>query len=966
MAEQTLIYRNNGFDRTSFSGVSGIGWSGNRRINADLVGSSAQRWFRYLFFFSDGKVRLNIGLFTTNDGDARDLSSAFETGGSISVSSFGAELRVDMGGLDLSEPYVFTPSNSEEVIAFYKHFDGQNDGSQAATITIRDFVPVLPYFDDDTGDEITGTIDAQISSITVPKARSTPASLYSVHNSSLPDGLNFNESTRIISGTPSSGGTGTIIIRANNGEGTADWTVDYDFIVPSADDYAWILYDRDSPPDTPTGGNDTEEHDPSGWSRTEFTPTESLALWRSHRTRTYSGMFSSASDWGDPERTMDKLLSLSDVSIPLHRLLISGVDGSLIEAGTSNVIIYDSSTSIISGNDPPNLGDGTLQVSSIRITGTDDLRINNSGVGDIEALYESGGIYGGRHIHIQTDIDGDEIASFMASKVDASRSTSDRLWYDATIAQFGILKGVSKGDRWLFFVTERDPSAPAEEVETTIRYSDIGLVTEPGDSPPNLNILSRMSKGFEFSSEISNPSIPRAVSNNSFGSISLINEDGELDDIVGRVWEGTNLTLKIGGKYNVGWKEETKIPFWDYFEIIKTVVTSVDWNQSSINLSLANRGINEMSRNIQSVLFEGDGGLEGGDNIGGKPRPLCFGHVINLSPVLVDELNLIYQIHDGSIEEVLDVRDSGITLLFNKNVEDIEAEDSSLQNGYYNKSLSTGYIKLSSPPEGTVTADVKGYNSEGYIYTAGDIISTIASQYTDLDDNTEIDHDSISGADQDRNMGFYTKNESIKVSNVFDFLVKGINAFWCFNRLGQLCMGRYLTPEDEPPVRNIKERDILDKNIEREPTPPPVWRCTVRYARSWEVQEGNKIAASLRESDEPDDVRRSSLYGEEYRQVVAQDDFVLQNYPNAREIIIDTALIEESDAQQEANDRFDRDKRVRDIHRVSLVDTILVYELGEVISLSFSRYGLNNGRNFIVLGYREDSSEKITEVTLYG
>ena len=57
----------------------------------------------------------------------------------------------------------------------------------------------------------------------------TSETTYSVFGS-LPAGLAFNTSTRVISGTPAEVGSGTITIRARNSAGSDDWTVDYSFV----------------------------------------------------------------------------------------------------------------------------------------------------------------------------------------------------------------------------------------------------------------------------------------------------------------------------------------------------------------------------------------------------------------------------------------------------------------------------------------------------------------------------------------------------------------------------------------------------------------------------------------------------------------------------------------------------------------------------------------------------------------
>ena len=83
-----------------------------------------------------------------------------------------------------------------------------------------------PAFADDTGDDQNWTENVGIAPLTVPAATGNPTPTYAAVGS-LPAGIAFNTTTRVLSGTPTSVGSGTITIRATNSEGTADWTVDY-------------------------------------------------------------------------------------------------------------------------------------------------------------------------------------------------------------------------------------------------------------------------------------------------------------------------------------------------------------------------------------------------------------------------------------------------------------------------------------------------------------------------------------------------------------------------------------------------------------------------------------------------------------------------------------------------------------------------------------------------------------------
>ena len=83
-----------------------------------------------------------------------------------------------------------------------------------------------PAFNGSIGGAQTWTAGTVITDITVPAADGDPTPDYAVVGT-LPAGLSFDTSTRIISGTPTAATSDTITIRATNSEGSADWTVDF-------------------------------------------------------------------------------------------------------------------------------------------------------------------------------------------------------------------------------------------------------------------------------------------------------------------------------------------------------------------------------------------------------------------------------------------------------------------------------------------------------------------------------------------------------------------------------------------------------------------------------------------------------------------------------------------------------------------------------------------------------------------
>ena len=186
-----------------------------------------------LYFGGTNAGLVNISIVGTD----RRFTADFEATGLIIFEATvdGETLEVMIADADMTEPYSWTPSNSQEVIDFATHVSGLNDRSATMTLRGGDDTPdAAPSFTDNTGDDQDWVQNTAITSITVPAASGAPAPTYAVQGS-LPAGIAFNTTTRVISGTPTAVGSGTITIRASNSEGNADWTVDYTTTAPPTD-----------------------------------------------------------------------------------------------------------------------------------------------------------------------------------------------------------------------------------------------------------------------------------------------------------------------------------------------------------------------------------------------------------------------------------------------------------------------------------------------------------------------------------------------------------------------------------------------------------------------------------------------------------------------------------------------------------------------------------------------------------
>ena len=154
-----------------------------------------------------GQVHINIV------GPNKDFTVAFEASGRIIIeASDGETLEIVGTGSDVTEPYTWTPTNSAEVIAFANHVLALSD--QTATLTLTDDPAAgntAPSFTNDTGTAQSWAQDVAINAVTVPEADGTPTPTYAVQGS-LPAGISFDTTTRVISGTPTATGSGSITV----------------------------------------------------------------------------------------------------------------------------------------------------------------------------------------------------------------------------------------------------------------------------------------------------------------------------------------------------------------------------------------------------------------------------------------------------------------------------------------------------------------------------------------------------------------------------------------------------------------------------------------------------------------------------------------------------------------------------------------------------------------------------------
>lgn len=480
-----------------------------------------------------------------------------------------------------------------------------------------------------------------------------------------------------------------------------------------------------------------------------------------------------------------------------------------------------------------------------------------------------------------------------------------------------------------------------------VYLSDRGFYTEPDDAPPNTSYLPVVNNPFQFdvsilSGEEFRGGLP------SFGAIRVKNGSGDFDFFRNYFWSGRTVTIYAGGD---------NFSRADYEIIFKGTVRDIEYDEDEIIINISDKSA-ILEKAFSQSIYQGTGGVEGGDNINGDVKPLCYGEVYNVPLKLIDAGTNIYQVHDGSIEEVVNVYDRGVALNDAGDVADITA--TTVSGGHFKTQLSGGYIRLGGNPDGTITADVKGDNSGGYIDKTGAIISRLLkTKMADANFNSsDIDQGALNALDTAHPIktGIFIDAKT-ELNTVINNLTVPLNFYWIFTRQGLFSASAIDEPSKS--VLTINESQIIDDSFELVSFINPAWRLKAGYKRNWRVQSLDDLAASTTTA-------QKEFAIEEYRFIISEDRATRAKTFISRELTFETSLAE----YDAAEDYIDRLVRVygkkRSVYRFITFGVLFKVFVGDTITLKYPRYGLENGADFIIVGISEDAEDEQTTLEVWG
>lgn len=453
--------------------------------------------------------------------------------------------------------------------------------------------------------------------------------------------------------------------------------------------------------------------------------------------------------------------------------------------------------------------------------------------------------------------------------------------------------------------------------EVTRYLSNVGYVTSPADTPANVSYNPCISGGVSVSESLPLSGKPSLA----WGDIEVANFGGVRDTWLGDIWSGRSISVFVG---DVRWPRES----------FRTVFSGVVEDITSRNADTLNLLLRDKSQRLNTPVTEAT--LKNDTLTKDTLKPVCFGEVHNITPILIDAATLTYMVHDGPIENVIEVRDNGIPVDFGVN-------------------LTNGTFALSASPVGTVTASVQGAKFSGaYANTVGTLVPALATTYgtTPLSAG-DIDSSQIAvfAAAHPQAVGLYLPARA-NLLDTMQQIAASVGAQVVFTPEGKLQIKQVTLPAVGAPVA-IGMSDITANSLNVASTPTLQPAVKLGYCKNYTVQSG--LTTGLPPA-------HAELYGQEWLvvQVLDQTTADLWKLDTAPEQV-DTLLLTRADAEAEANRRLALWGVRRTVIKYDAQRSSAMHALGAATTLTHSRFGLSGGKTGQIISKKTDwVSQKVS------
>jgi hypothetical protein len=441
-----------------------------------------------------------------------------------------------------------------------------------------------------------------------------------------------------------------------------------------------------------------------------------------------------------------------------------------------------------------------------------------------------------------------------------------------------------------------------------------------------------------------------------FGLLELVNVDGALDYLADYGFDGRPLVIRA---------VEPGAELASAVTLLTLTMEQATFSRGTVTIRVRDLQA-RLDVPVCATSYAGNNalpsGLEGTQNdLMGKPKPRLYGRVQNISAPCVNTSRLIYQVNDGAVQDISAVYDRAVALTRGADyASQADMESNAPAAGSYRAWLAGGYFRLGSAPAGEVTADAARGATAGDCSVAALLQAIALDAYPGV--NIAAGDVAALAAAAPAEAGRWV-NATDNALAVMDDVAASVGAWYGFDGAGMLRMGQLQAPGL---VAGLALGDIEIVDIDRvansdTPSGLPVWQTRVQYGRIYTVQ-ANDLAGSV-----PAD--RRALLASEYRDVTATDATVKTKHPLAGVLERQSQLLASADASAEAGRLLVLYGVERTIWQVVSRLTsaqIAALSLGMTVQIKYPRFGLDAGRNFVLIGVLRELESGRATLWLWG
>lgn len=438
----------------------------------------------------------------------------------------------------------------------------------------------------------------------------------------------------------------------------------------------------------------------------------------------------------------------------------------------------------------------------------------------------------------------------------------------------------------------------------------------------------------------------------SYGDIEILNSSGELDswlDGTGYIWVNRSVNI---------YYSDQNLSINNVSEIASTcdlVFSGVVADIDSRSRNVLNIKIRDKMERLNTPVSEDVLGTYGtwssaqGQTNQDNIKPIIIGEPHNFQPLLIDPAQLEYWAGVGPLEQITEIRDNGVPVY-----------TVGVIPGGATVNLTTGKFKLTKPIVGECTVSAQGLKKSlnlvtgvlenSYNNTIANAIAILVTQYGNTATRllvSEIDLSNFNNfnTQSPQAIGVYV-NSRENLLSLCQQVASSVGAQIYFTRVGKLRILRYGVPSSTPTVF-ITPEDMHLNSFSTSGRSQVLAAKKVGYAKNWYVQE-NLVTAIPQE--------HKYMFGTETWSKTSNDStnvktlYKLHSEPAEKP----TYLIEGADAAAEALRLNNYFGLVRTKYRFTGFSKLLTIELGQQVHITYPRFGLQEGKNFQVVGLNPD------------